>query len=71
MLIWVVRGLITCGRSTPVGPRWALHCSHLSYSLNSLKGCYIGDYMGVYYRVFKGDTRSLDYSTPDRGSRLG
>ena len=25
--------------------------------------CYIGDYIGDYYRVIKGDTRSLDYSS--------
>ena len=37
----------------------------MSRSLNSLKGAYIGDYMGGYigehYRVIKGDIRSLDY----------
>ena len=32
---------------------------HMSYSLNSLKGGYIGDCMGI----IKGDTRSLDYSS--------
>ena len=32
----------------------------MSHSLNSLKGGYIGDYIGNYYRVIKGDTRSLD-----------
>ena len=38
--------------------------SHMSYSLNSLKGGYIGDYMGDYYRgYYKGDTRSLDTGT--------
>ena len=31
----------------------------MSYSLNSLKGGYIGE----YYRVIKGDTRSLDSSS--------
>ena len=31
----------------------------MSYSLNSLKG--LGrDYIGGYYRGYKGDTRSLD-----------
>ena len=33
----------------------------MSYSLNSLKGVVYGDYVGVYYRFFKGDTRSLDF----------
>ena len=33
---------------------------HTSYSLNSLKGGYIRDYLGDYYRVIKGDARSLD-----------
>ena len=36
---------------------------HLSYSLNSLKGGYIGAYIGDYYRGLKGATRSLDYSS--------
>ena len=35
----------------------------MSYSLNSLKVGYIADYIGDYHRAFKGDTRSLDYST--------
>ena len=35
----------------------------MSHSLNSLK--YIGDYIGEYYRVIKGDSRSLDYSSHD------
>ena len=35
----------------------------MSYSLNSLKGCYIGDYIGNYYRGYKGDARSLDYGS--------
>ena len=34
-----------------------------SYSLNSLKGGYIGDYLGYDYKVIIGDTRSLDYSS--------
>ena len=33
----------------------------MSRSLNSLKGAYIGDYIGEHYRVIKGDIRSLDY----------
>ena len=45
------------------------HWVHMSYSLNSLKGGYIGDYIGDYYRVIKGDTRSLDYSSYDLGFR--
>ena len=32
----------------------------MSYSLNSLKGGYIGDYIGTTIGVIKGDTRSLD-----------
>ena len=32
----------------------------MSYSLNSLIGGYIGDYIGEPYRVRKGDTRSLN-----------
>ena len=35
----------------------------MSYGLNSLKGAYIRDYMGDYYRAYQGDTRSLDYSS--------
>ena len=35
--------------------------AHLSCSLNSLKGDYIGGNIGDYYRVIKGDTRSLDF----------
>ena len=38
----------------------AVLTSHMYYSLNSLKGGYIGDYIGDYYRVIKGGTRSLD-----------
>ena len=33
----------------------------MSYSLNSLKGGYIGDYIGSTIGVIKGDTMSLDY----------
>ena len=36
---------------------------YMSYSLNSLKGGYIGDYIGTTVGVIKGDTRSLDYNT--------
>ena len=32
----------------------------MSYSLNSLKAGYIGDYKGTTIGLFKGDTRSLD-----------
>ena len=35
----------------------------MSYSLNSLKGGHLGDYIGDYHRVIQGDTRSLDYSS--------
>ena len=35
----------------------------MSHSLNSLKGVYMGKYIGDYYRVIKGETRSLDYSS--------
>ena len=27
-----------------------------------LKGAYMGEYIGDYYRVYKGDAKSLDYS---------
>ena len=33
----------------------------MNHSLNSLKGGYIRDYIGDYYRDIKGDTRSLDH----------
>ena len=36
---------------------------HMSYSLNTLKGGYIGDYIGHYYRSYQGDARSLDCSS--------
>ena len=40
---------------------------HVSYSLNSLKGGYVGDYIGKYWtlnpRLIKGNTRSLGYSS--------
>ena len=44
------------------------------YSLNSLvKGGYIGDYMGKYYRAYSGDTRNLDYGSygPQTSSSSG
>ena len=37
--------------------------AYMSYSLNSLKGGYIGDYIGTTMRAIKGNTRSLDYSS--------
>ena len=33
----------------------------MSYRRNSLKGCYIGDYIGSMIEIIQGDTRSLDY----------
>ena len=33
------------------------------YRLNSLKWVIYRDYIGEYYRVLKGDTRSLDYGS--------
>ena len=33
------------------------------YSLNSLKGGYIGDDIGTTIGIIKGDTRSLDYGS--------
>ena len=39
----------------------------MSYSLNSIKGGYTGDYMGTTIGVVKGDTRSSDYSSNDGG----
>ena len=38
---------------------------HMYYSLNSLKGGYLGDYVGATIGVIKGDTRSLDYGSYD------
>ena len=35
----------------------------MSYSLNSLKGGYIGIIWGTTIRVIKGDTRTLDYGS--------
>ena len=37
----------------------------MSFRLDSLKGGYIGDYIGI-----KGDTRSLDYSSYGQTERL-
>ena len=33
----------------------------MSYSLNSLEGVFIGDYIREYFRSYEGDTGSLDY----------
>ena len=38
-----------CGRAQLTGSLWH---SYMSYSLNSLKGRYIGDYIGGYYRAY-------------------
>ena len=37
----------------------------MSYSLNSLKGGYIKDYIGTTIGVIKGDTRSLENGSHD------
>ena len=37
-----------------------VHQDYMSYSLNSLKGGYIGDYIGTTIGVIKKDTRNLD-----------
>ena len=42
--------------------------AYMSHNLNSLKGGYIGDYIWDYYRVTKGDTRSLDCSSHELSS---
>ena len=42
----------------------------MSCSLNSLKGCDVGDYSGTIIGVIKGYTRSLDYSSYDCYRRL-
>ena len=39
---------------------------HVSYSKNSSKGVYMGDYS----RLVQGDAGSLDYSSCDGGSKL-
>ena len=44
-----------CGMgSKAIGEPWfgILCCPHISYSLNSLKGGYIGDNIGDYYRGY-------------------
>ena len=45
----------------------SLEIGHPAYELQSksklLRGGYIGDYIRDYYRVIKGDTRSLEYSS--------
>ena len=43
----------------------------MSYSLNSLKGGYIGDSIGATVRGIKGDTRSLDYGSYRAGQDGG
>ena len=50
---------VECGDSTSQCP--TLH--HMSYSLNSLMGGYIGDYIGTTRGAIKGDTRRLDNGT--------
>ena len=56
-----------CRGSHCKGQGWMLSIGALrgqvSYSLNSLKGGYIGDYIGTTIGLIKGDTRSLDYSS--------
>ena len=37
---------------------------HMNYSLNSLKGGYMGNYVGTTIGVIKGDTRSLAPPAP-------
>ena len=43
---------------------------HVSYSLNSLKVSYIGDYIGTSFGDIEGDTRSLDYSACSLRSKM-
>ena len=38
----------------------------MSYSLNSLKGAYIGNYIREYSGAYSGNTRSLDHSSYER-----
>ena len=40
---------------------------HMSHSLNSLKGGYIGITYGIITGVFKGDSSGLGYSSYERG----
>ena len=42
---------------------------HMNYSLNSLKGGYIGDCMSTTIMVIQGDTRSLDNGS--KGDHIG
>ena len=35
---------------------------YMYFRLDSLKGAYVGDYLEESYRVYQGDTRSLDYT---------
>ena len=42
---------------------WHMPYTQLSYSLNSLKGGYIGSTKGTTIEVIKGDTRSLEYGS--------
>ena len=51
------------------GP-WAGPSAQMSYSLNSLNGGYVRDYMGTTTGVIKGDTRSSDYSSNDGGVQV-
>ena len=43
----------------------------MSYSLNSLKGGSIGDYLGEYYGEIKGHTRNLDCGSYQDAQALG
>ena len=46
--------------------RSRVYCFHMSYSLSSLMGGYMGDYVIIYgttIGVIKGDTRSLEHSS--------
>ena len=43
---------------------------YVSYSLNFLKGGYIGDYIGDYYRGYEGGTRGLDSSSCRHRERI-
>ena len=38
--------------------------NHVSHSLNSKKGAYVGDSIRDYYAIIKGDTRSLSRVSP-------
>ena len=52
-------GIVLC----PLTVR-SIHCSSHELQSKLLKRAYIGDYTGDYYSGKKGDTRSLDYSSP-------